>query len=324
MSKTTKIISSLLLVVILLPIIGYTVVRFGLSKDNISYPAKDHSHFRIKYVFNGQEEDFGSPRYQTDYTKDVCDGTLTESPLHFHDNKPDYQHTHWTRLTGGQFLKFYGINKIGGLDDTMGFKLDQLPKVTTVPIYGKHLPEPRNNDKFWAYTGVEKSNNSGIWETKQRSIDDFVNQDFETFFGVESQVRKDIEKYGTLNLDFFRSVRATAHSGVEHSTPTEEQKHFLELAEKANTEKLNNQLITQNNSSPISSSLSQSQSSTTQQSSSNNTISEKDPVSGEELKSINNFLGDVVIFVQPDAPTAEQVQARFATMVKLDKSVCGG
>jgi hypothetical protein len=303
-----KNISIAMLSLVLILAIGYSTIRFGLSKDNISYPTKDHSHFRIKYIFNGQEENFGGPRYQTDYTKDVCGGTLTEAPLHFHDNKTDYQHEHWGKMTGGQMLKFYGLNYIGGLDNYMGFKIDQLPKITPVPIHSNSLPKPRISDKFWIYSGVEKIDNSGIWETKIRTFDEFINQDFETFFGKESQVRKDIEKYGVSYMDFFSNISVQAHSGVEHKTLDEEQKHILELGEKAQTEKLNNQVIT-------------SSSSADQQSSSKSKI---DPITGEELKSINNFLGDVIVFVQPEAPNADQVQARFKSMVKLDKSVCGG
>jgi hypothetical protein len=338
-----KNISLLLVCLSLLIGLGYSTIRFGLSKDNISFPVKDHSHFRIKYIFNGQEENFGSPRYQTDYTKDICNGTLTESPLHFHDNKPDYQHQHWARITGGQFLKFYGINKIGGLNDVMGYKLDKLPSVTQVPIYGKHLPEPRRDDKFWVYTGLQKTDGSENWDIKPRTIEDFTNQDFETFFGVESQERKDLEKYGVLNI--LKPIEASAHNGVEHKTQTEEQKHLLELAEKANTESLNNQVINSAVNVTASPSLPQSQTnnsaqngnvgvSATKQITDNKEVKlfkpepvktlEVDPISGQELKAINNFLGDVVIFVQPGAPTAEQIQARFKTMVKLDKSSCGG
>jgi hypothetical protein len=312
--NTTIALISLVLIFTLV----YGTIRFGLSKDNISFPQKDHSHFRIKYIFNGQEENFGSPRYQTDYTKDICDGSLTESPLHFHDNKADYQHQHWTKNTGGQFLKFYGLNFIGGLDGFMGFKIDQLPKITPVPIYGKHLPEPRKGDTFWVYTGLESN---GKWEIKNRKFADFVDQDFETFFGTESQVRKDLEKYDVGFFDFknILGIVAEAHSGEQHDTLDEEAKHVLELAEKQNTEKLNN-LATE-----ISSDFAKDKVQTSSSSIPQVQIQpEYDTVTGQELKSINNFLGDVVIFVQPGEPTQDQVQARFQSMVKLDKSTCGG
>jgi hypothetical protein len=318
-----------LIIVIMLPIIAYSTLRFGLSKDNISYPAKDHSHFRIKYIFQGQEEDFGSPRYQTDYTKDICNGTLTTSPLHFHDNKTDYQHTHWTRGTGGQFLKFYGLNLIGGLDNYLGFKLDELPKITPVPIHSNSLPKPRTTDKFFVYTGEEVD---GKWQIRSRNWQDFVNQDFETFLGKESQVRKDEEKYGTKRSSFQLPLTITtqAHNGEEHATLDEATKHEMLTKERALANTKNNQVISvvssianSNTSSNITVSQANSLNSTNSISSTNSQNSSSE-VSTEELKSINNFLGDIVIFVQDKEPTQEQVEARFKTMVKLEKSVCGG
>ena len=322
----TKNLCILLIIILVLPIMAYSTIRFGLSKDNISYPNKDHSHFRIKYIYQGQEEDFGSPRYQTDYAKDVCGGTLTTSPLHFHDNKTDYQHTHWTRMTGGQFFKFYGLNMIGGLDSHMGFKLDELPKITLVPIHSVSLPKPRSIDKLWVYSGVEVD---GKWSVKNRTIDEFVNQDMETFFGVESQVRKDEEKYGAkksflnnLNGLVSNNIQLQAHDGEEHKTLDEATKHAMETKERELTSERNNQPISQvvsTNSSNINSISSQNILPKL-----DNKTEPKPETSLEELKSINNFLGDVVIFVQQSEPTNEQIKTRFQSMIKLEKSVCGG
>jgi hypothetical protein len=329
----TKILKIAIVILLILGI-TYSTLRWGLSKENIVIPKQDHSHFRIKYIFNGQEENFGSPRYQTDYTKDICDGSLTESPLHFHDNKTDYQHLHWARMTGGQMLKFYGLNLIGGLDGYIGFKMDKLPKITPVPIYGKHLPEPRKEDQFWVYTGVENKDEKGIlngnWEFQKRNFEDFKNKSFEEFFGVESQARKDLERYGIVDQKSFLEfgkVTTYAHGGVEHANQSEEQKHLLELGELANTENLNNQVVAQNQNQDSSQISSQTSSQSSSQDSTQNQTAPKpefDPVTGEELKSINNFLGDVVIFVQPTEPTNDQISARFKSMVKLDKSSCGG
>jgi hypothetical protein len=319
-----KNLSVCLLGILLILGLTYSTIRFGLSKENVSFPKKDHSHFRIKYIFNGQEENFGSPRYQTDYTKDVCGGTLTEAPLHFHDNKNDYQHMHWARMTGGQMLKFYGFNYIGGLNGHMGFVLDKFPQITPVPVHSNSLPQPRVNDKFWVYSGVEKLDNSGNWDFKERKFEEFINQDFETFFGKESQERKDIERYGVSYFDIFNSIQAHAHNGVKHQTLSEEQKHLVEAGEKVNTEKLNNQAINLSINSLSSAKIITDNKEVKLFQSESDKTPEIDPVTGEELKSINNFLGDVVIFVQPEAPNVEQVQARFQSMVKLDKSVCGG
>ena len=124
-----------------------------LIPNRFADPKPDHAHFRLQYIFRGEAENFGTARYQVQYAKDICSGLLTESPLHFHDDKDQIVHLHWQKMTGGDVLKFYGINKVGGLDDYMGLKLDQLfkfpPKLTSIPIHGKSLPQATGEDKYF-------------------------------------------------------------------------------------------------------------------------------------------------------------------------------
>lgn len=44
----------------------------------------------------------------------------------------------------------------------------------------------------------------------------------------------------------------------------------------------------------------------------------------EKLTRINNLLGNVVIFVQTEKPSEQQVKERFAKLLPLDDSTCGG
>jgi hypothetical protein len=282
MSKTTKIISFLLLVVILLPIIGYSTVRFGLSQDNISYPAKDHAHFRIQYVYHGKMENFADTKYQTPYDKGQCDASLSKEPIHLHDNKSQIVHLHWARITGGEVLKNYGLNLIGGQDDKLGYQLYELTKfkITPIPIFGKVLPQPESADKLWVYSG-EKDN------FKFRTIEEFKNQDMEKFFGATSQERLDQEKYGE-KISLFNPVKVLAHG--------ESSEHAKELA-------VNSTAQNGETGSPL-------------QNNQNKTE--------EELKQINNLLGNVVIFVQATEPTQDQVKGQFNVLEPLSPSTCGG
>ena len=70
-------------------------ILYTITPTRIAYPKMDHFHFRLQYIFRGQAEDFGTPRYQIDYLKDVCNGALSESPIHFHDNVDQLVHLHW-------------------------------------------------------------------------------------------------------------------------------------------------------------------------------------------------------------------------------------
>jgi hypothetical protein len=47
-------------------------------------------------------------------------------------------------------------------------------------------------------------------------------------------------------------------------------------------------------------------------------------IEAERLTRINNLIGNVVIFVQKDEPSADQIKARFARLEPLSDSTCGG
>ena len=266
-----------------MPVGAYSLVRFGLSQDNISYPAKDHTHFRLQYVYHGTMENFADSKYQTPYDKGQCDASLSKEPIHLHDSKNQVVHLHWARITGGQILKNYGLNLIGGQDDKLGYELYELTKfkVTSLPIFGKVLPQPESNDKLWLYSG-DKDN------FKPRAIDEFKTDTLEKFFGVESQVRKDEEQYGN-KVSLLENIKVSAHGGVIDG---DEDIKVVSIPSSKNS----------NSSSP----------------------SEPKPKTEEELKEINNLLGNVILFVQSSEPTQDQIKKQFDVLEPLSPSTCGG
>jgi hypothetical protein len=278
---------------------GYGFISWA-SPTRFTYPKFDHLHFRMQYIFRGEAEDFGSAKYQVDYAKDICDGNLTESPIHFHDNKDQIVHIHWQGMTGGDVLKFYGLNLTGGLDNTMGFQLDKLfswpPKITHVPYYNDLLPEAQGEDKYYIYTGDANSYN-------EKSLQDFLYQPLETFFAKESNIRKNLEteaKLRSSRLDSLFTIPVLA----DHPTHSKEEQ--IEI-DKKKTEKQLQNIETNNNAV------------------SENIQNTSDPKKTEdELKEINNLIGNVVVFVQPNKPTDEQIKARFNNLEPLGLSQCGG
>jgi hypothetical protein len=44
----------------------------------------------------------------------------------------------------------------------------------------------------------------------------------------------------------------------------------------------------------------------------------------EELKRLNNVIGNVVIFVQKDKPTDQQIKAKFDHLIPVSESACAG
>ena len=178
---------------------------FATSPGPILNPKVEHAHARVQLSVDGQSVDFSKKKFQETYDKGICSAELPDSPIHFHDNIDQFLHLHWKDMTGGVFLKNYGWNMIGGQDDRLGYRFDELPNVKPVNIYGNVLPERNKDTKLWVYTGDE----SGY---KERSSDDFLKQEFETFFGKKSTINN--EDVSVLDWLF---PTAYAH-GSDHSS----------------------------------------------------------------------------------------------------------
>jgi len=241
-------------------------VIYGLpylnTPEHIRQPALEHLHFRAQVVVNDQPIDFSQAKFQQ--TKPgVCNDEIPESPIHFHDGIDQILHIHWKSITGGEVLKYYGWNFMGGTDDSLGYRFDSgFPK--NVPIYGDVLPELPAGANFYVYTGDEMS-------YKRQDWNDFLHKSIETFFEKQSSFGQ------TASLNWFEGMffkKAAAHSGVDHSQSSESH--------------------------------------------------ETSQHSQEELSHINNLVGNVVIFVQPNEPSETQIKERFNNLVPLQDSTCGG
>jgi len=236
----------------------FVAYAYATTPADIRKPAFQHYHFRMQILVNGSSVDFADKEFQTPAGHDVCTAALTKQPIHFHDDKDQMVHIHWDGITGGQVLKYYGWNYIGGQHGSLGMRFDQLPKLVNVPIHGNSLPQIPDGDKFYVYIGDENG-------YKQKSFDDFTHQDLEKFLGKKSNLP---ENETSLLDKLF--PKAYAHGGHEH-------------VEGASV----------------------------------------DP-SQEELKKINNLIGNVVIFVQKDKPSSDLIKSAFDHLEPLSPSTCAG
>lgn len=208
LQKYTKPILIFAAVLLSIFALGYGYI-FLVSPANIRSPQLEHAHLRFQYIIDGVSINFGDDAFQEDYVKGQCSALLPEKPIHFHDNQDQFVHLHWKDVTGGQLLKYYGNNLIGGKSDSLGYKIDSPFKIINTPIHGDLLPET-DAANLWIYTGTAES-------YERRTSEDFLNQDFETFFGTESTV-KPVETSGIWDL---LSAKAYAHGEVDdgHSSP---------------------------------------------------------------------------------------------------------
>lgn len=229
---------------------GYT---YTVSPPPVRFPKIEHAHIRMQLIVDSKAVNFGADKFQEAFNKDICSDKLPKTPIHFHDSKDQFVHLHWKGMTGGLILKYYGWNMVGGANNMMGYRWDKLPAIESVKIFGTVLPAFPDSSKLWVYTGDVKSH-------QERSTDEFLHQDVETFFGVKSRVNPEVASL--LDMLF---PKAMAHAGEEHSGKSE-----------------------------------------------------------AELKRIQNFLGNVVIFVQKSKPNELQVAERFTKLEPLSDSTCGG
>lgn len=182
--------------------------KFAASPAVIRNPKLAHHHFRMQIIVNGESEDFGQQKYQVAYDKDQCTVALTEQPIHFHDNKDQFVHIHWAKITGGQVFKYYGWDLVGGPPDSLGYRFENFPKLKRVPTHGKLLPDILSGSKVFVYVGDEDN-------FKQRRLSDWLSQDLEEFFGKKSNFPAADETSINDNLLDKLFTKAYAHGGID-------------------------------------------------------------------------------------------------------------
>lgn len=210
-------------VLVYLVVLSYFYIT---TPANVRSPKYEHLHFRAQVLVNGKAEDFSQEKYQ-DLLPNACSGKVADSPIHFHDHINQIVHIHWRDITGGQVLKNYGWNFVGGTNSSLGRRFDQkflLP--SEVKVHGKLLPELGGSENFFIYTGDENGYTKKNW-------DDFLNQDLPTFFGAKSNV-----DYPQSFLDSLLFKKVSAHEGDNQE---------VKPATSANVTKTNEELTRINN-----------------------------------------------------------------------------
>ena len=180
---------------------------YASTPAHLRYPKYEHYHIRTQIVVDGKSVDFSQKEYQEEYDAGSCSAELTGQPVDFHDNQDQVAHIHWRGITGGEFLKFYGLNLIGGEGTSLGNRYDQgMMQMNNIETAGKLLPTVPADAKYFVYIG-DKEN------YKQMAWDDFLNQDLEDFMGKKSSLNKG-DKSSFNIFDMF-SQKAFAHGMVD-------------------------------------------------------------------------------------------------------------
>lgn len=214
-----------LLLLILVIVVGLRGYQFASTPDAIRQPTVDHYHFRTQIFYDGQPINFADQKYQETYDGGQCSANLPDTPIHFHDNTDQMTHIHWNGMTGGLFLKYYGLNLVGGPDDKLGYRFDKsYLKPQPVSIQTDSLANvPYGHDIF-----VFIKTDDGF---KEKSIFEFLEQDLEVFFEKRSNLGSSSGNW----YDWFLP-KAQAHASEDHGS--EVTTEFI--PEKVDLQKLNN------------------------------------------------------------------------------------
>ncbi len=166
---------------------SYYGYLYASTPSHLRNPEFEHYHLRTQIIVDGKPVDFSHDEFQEDYDKNSCSAELTGQPIDFHDEMDQMAHVHWRGITGGEFLKFYGWNLIGGEDDSLGRRYDQgMMRMHHVRTAGDLLPEVSDSAKYYIYIGDENS-------YEQKNWDEFLEMDLEDFLGKKSYLNTDGE-----------------------------------------------------------------------------------------------------------------------------------
>lgn len=209
----------------LLLVASYFAFLYASTPMHLRHPAFDHYHYRTQIIVDGEPVDFSRQEFQEPLNADAttCSAELSGTPFDFHDSEDQMTHVHWDGVTGGEMLKYYGWNIIGGSDDTLGRRFDQgMMSMHRIGIKGDVLPDIPENANFYVYIGDEDG-------YEQKSWDDFLNQDLEEFFGKDSLLNSGNIPFNILDLF---SGKAFAHGGVQDEHAEEAASGGAEDAER--------------------------------------------------------------------------------------------
>lgn len=193
---------------------------YASTPEHIRKPTYQHYHFRTQILVDGKAVDFSKEEFQKEtVASTTCSAAVGGVPIDFHDKMDQLTHVHWNGMTGGEFLKYFGWNFIGGSDELLGRRYDAGVMPQSVKIYGKLLPTVPDKTSYFVYVG-DKDN------YQQKNWNDFLSQNLETFFGKKSNIGHSEEVTSNTVLDWL-FPKAYAHGEVMDEHPSSKSEEEL-------------------------------------------------------------------------------------------------
>ncbi len=209
------------IVAALVALVGVTYsYLYASTPEHIRKPTYQHYHFRAQILVDGKAVDFSKDEFQKETVASTsCSAAVGGVPIDFHDRVDQLTHVHWNGMTGGEFLKYFGWNFVGGSDELLGRRYDAGVMPQSVKIYGKLLPALPDKSNYFVYVGDKNS-------YQQKSWDDFLKSDLETFFGKKSNIGHSEEITLNTVLDWL-FPKTYAHGEVMDEHPSNKSEEEL-------------------------------------------------------------------------------------------------
>jgi hypothetical protein len=160
-----------------------------ISRPHFNSPVGTYYRIRLQVIIDSIPVNFSEGSFKSQGSNtDPCGEKLTKEPVYIETDKSQILRVHWEGITGGEILKYFGLNYIGGFDDTLGYRFDKAPSISPIKIHGSNISKPNINNKMYIYKG----NQQDFFQVEQQ---DFLFQDLE-FILKKSKIR---QKHDSLN-----------------------------------------------------------------------------------------------------------------------------
>jgi hypothetical protein len=139
---------SLLTIVSTMGLFAFTTF---VSRPYFNNPQFTNYHLRLQLVYDGQLIPFTNQNIQEINEFKVCDLSLLTKPIYQNSFNSELFQVNWEGITGGEILKYYGLNLVGGSDNTLGYRFSGLSKPQAIETLKGISVKPTKQQKTFVY-----------------------------------------------------------------------------------------------------------------------------------------------------------------------------
>jgi uncharacterized protein YneF (UPF0154 family) len=140
----------LIILSILFGVAGFSFVTY-FSRPYFNNPVFTNYHLRLQLINNGQIVSISGQNDERTNEFKVCDLTLLNRPIYQNSFNSELFQVSWEGITGGEILKYYGLNLVGGFDDVLGYRVKKNFGVEAIkPFQGNGISVSKKS-KVFAY-----------------------------------------------------------------------------------------------------------------------------------------------------------------------------